>query len=468
MSPSIPEVTRRGLEVPPDILAMDPERMRELGYWVVDRVVAHLIGLREQPAISVQGPQALHAALGGPVPDAPHPIEDDLRALADIALANEQHGDHPRYFARVASPSSYPAILGDWLGTGMLSVASSWAGGSGPTAVELIVTDWLRDALGLPATSEAVLLSGGSMANTTAFIVARHERGPGVVYCTDQTHSSLPRGLRSIGVAPEDIRMIPTDAQYRMPAAGLAAAIAADIAAGRAPRMVIATAGTTNTGAVDDLPAIAGVCRSHDLWLHVDGAYGAPAALTDRAPIAGLELVDSFVTDPHKWLFQPYGIACLFVRSPGALERTFAMHPEYLADLMGEQPDLHNRSLELSRPSRALRLWLTLRAYGLPVIARAVERGIALAEYAQAVIEADPAFEIVTPAQIGILTFAARGADDAAHREAAAELTDSGYAAVSTTVLRGRTVLRLCIINPATTTADLDGTIERLRALLTA
>lgn len=463
-----PEATARGLRIPPDILTLEPERMRELGYWVVDRVIEHLTTLPQQPAISVQAPRELQAILGGPTPIAPHRIDADLRLLADIALRNEQHGDHPRYFARVASPSSYPAILGDWLGTGMLSVASSWAGGSGPTAIELIVTDWLRDALGLPSSSEAILLSGGSMANTTAFIVARNERGPGVVYCTDQTHSSLPRGLRSIGVEQDDIRMIPTDPEFRMDVTALAAAVAADVAAGRIPRLVIATAGTTNTGAVDGLPAIAEICRAHDLWLHVDGAYGAPAALTDRAPIPGLDLVDSFVTDPHKWLFQPYGIACLFVRSPGALERAFAMHPEYLADLSSDQPDLHNRSLELSRPSRALRLWLTLRAYGLPTIAQAVERGIALAEYGQAVIQADPALEIVTPAQLGILTFAARGADDAAHRQAAAALTDSGYAAVSTTVLRGRTVLRLCIINPATTTADIDGTIERLRALLTA
>jgi glutamate/tyrosine decarboxylase-like PLP-dependent enzyme len=179
----------------------------------------------------------------------------------------------------------------------------------------------------------------------------------------------------------------------------------------------------------------------------------------------GLELADSFVTDPHKWLFQPYDVACLFVREPGALERTFAMHPEYLADLDGDEPDLHNRSLELTRRSRALKLWLTMRAYGLPTLAQAVERGIALAEYAERVVAADPRLEVVTPAQLGIVNFAGVGADDEAHRHAVAALNAEGYAAASTTVLSGRTVLRLCIINPRTTTADIDGTIARLAEL---
>jgi glutamate/tyrosine decarboxylase-like PLP-dependent enzyme len=180
----------------------------------------------------------------------------------------------------------------------------------------------------------------------------------------------------------------------------------------------------------------------------------------------GLDLADSFVTDPHKWLFQPYDVACLFVREPGALERTFAMHPEYLADLDGAHPDLHNRSLELTRRSRALKLWLTMRAYGLPTLGRAVERGIALAEYAQRVVESDARLEIVTPAQLGIVTFAGADATDADHRRAVAELNTDGYAAASTTVLHGRTVLRLCIINPRTTTDDIDGTVARLAASL--
>ena len=457
-----------GLDIPADLLAVDPDTMRRLGYAMVDRTIAHLTGLGDLPAIREADPEALEALVGGPAPAGPYDLDADLALLADTVLAHQQHGDHPRYFARVAGPSSFPGILADWIGTGLQSVASSWGGGSGPTAVELTVLAWLRDALGLAPSCEGVLQSGGSMANVTGVITARHLRGDGVVYLSDQTHSSIGRGLRAIGYPEHHIRTLPTGSDLRLSADAVASAVAADLAAGLRPSIVIATAGSTNTGAVDDIVGLSDISREHGMWLHVDGAYGGAAALCarGRAAMPGLDLADSFVTDPHKWLFQPYDVACLFVREPGALERTFAMHPEYLADLDGAHPDLHNRSLELTRRSRALKLWLTMRAYGLPTLAQAVERGIALAEYAQRVVEAHPRLETVTPAQLGIITFAGVDASEADHRRAVAELNADGYAAASTTVLQGRTVLRLCIINPRTTTDDIDGTIDRLAASL--
>ena len=461
---SMDDGTRAALDVPSDILAIDPEAMRSLGYSIVDRVVEHMASIGEQRAISEEEPAHLRALLGGPAPVTPSPISNDLELIADVVLRNQQHGDHPRYFARVPGPSSYPAVLGEWLATGMQSVASSWGGGSGPTAIEIIACDWLRDALGLAPTCEGVLLSGGSMANITGAITARHLRGEGIIYVTDQTHASIKRGLLAMGQPADAIRSLPADEHYRLSPSILREAMAEDRNRGLRPLMVVATVGTTNTGAVDDLPAIADICDEFGAWLHVDGAYGGPAALCDRgrAVMPGLERADSFVVDPHKWLFQPYDIACLFVREPGALERTFAMYPEYLADVTGSEVDLHNRSLELTRRGRGIKLWLTLRAYGLDTIGRAIDRGIGLAEYAQMVIEADPSLEIITPAQLGIITFAARGRSDRDHSRAAARLTADGYAAVTSTVLSGRTVLRLCVINPSTTTADLDGTISRL------
>jgi aromatic-L-amino-acid decarboxylase len=456
-----------GLDIPADLLSVNPEDMRRLGYWVVDRTIEHLTTLDAQPAIRETEAGVLRRALGGPVPRDGHELDADLVTLADVVLANQQHGEHPRYFARVASPASYAGILADWLGTGMQSVASSWGGGSGPTTIELVALEWLRDALGLAPTSEGVLLSGGSMANITGIVTARSENGDGVIYLADQTHSSIGRAMPAIGQPAGMVRKVSTDDAFRMSPRALIAEIEADIAAGRRPSVVVATAGTTNTGAVDDLPALAEICRRHGLWLHVDGAYGGPAALSSRgrSVMPGLDLVDSFVMDPHKWLFQPYDVACLFVREPGALERTFAMHPEYLADLDGHEVDLHNRSLELTRRSRALKLWLTIRHYGIDVLAQAIERGIALAEYAQRAVEADERLEVVTPAQLGIVNFAAKGCTDDDHRRAIAALNVEGRAAASSTVLRGRTVFRLCIINPGTTTQDLDFTIDRLAGL---
>ena len=457
-----------GLQVPPEILAVDPDLMRQLGYEVVDRTINHLLGLGDMPAIREGNPSTLRAALGGPLPRAPHDLSTDLDLLAETALSNQQHGDHPRYFARVAGPSSFPGILADWLGTGLQSVAASWGGASGPTTVELVALDWLREALGLAEDCEGILLSGGSMANINGLIAARHLGGPGVVYLTDQTHASIPRGLRAMGQPSEELRFVNTDQGLRLSPDALRNAIMADKAAGRRPAILIATAGTTNTGAVDDLPQLAAICAEFGMWLHVDGAFGGAAALSPRGRSAmpGLELANSFVTDPHKWLFQPYDIACLFVRGQGSLEQTFAMHPEYLADLAGEQVDLHNRSLELTRRSRALKLWLTFRAYGLPTLQQAIDRGIALGEYAQRAIQTCSGLELITPAQLGIVTFAGIGFDDTDHKRAIAALNHDGFAAASSTVLRGRTVFRLCIINPRTTTSDIDRTIELLARYL--
>jgi len=458
------EETQDGLAIPSDLLDMSSEELRTLGYWVVDRTIEHLTTLNERPAITPGSAAELSAALGGTLPVTAGDIGADLSLLADVALEQQQHGDHPRYFARVPGPSSPAAVLGDWLATGMQSVASSWGGGSGPTTIELVTLGWLRDALGLAPLSEGVMLSGGSTANATALMAARSHQGSGVIYLTDQTHASIKRALLAFGQSDSEIRVVPTDDGFRMDPQALREAIALDVAGGHTPSIVIGTSGTTNTGAVDDLVTLRSICDDHGMWLHVDGAYGGPVALGHRGRtlVTNLDLADSFVMDPHKWLFQPYDIACCYVAREGLLHETFAMYPEYLADVSGEEVDMSNRSLELSRRSRAIKLWLTLRAYGLDTLGSAIDRGIALAEYAQELVDQSPVFETFTPAQLGIVTFAAPQADDAAHRNAAAALTADGFAAVTSTTLRGHTVLRLCTINPKTTTEDLDGTISRL------
>jgi glutamate/tyrosine decarboxylase-like PLP-dependent enzyme len=435
-----------------DPLALEEDELRRLAHRVVDAVLDHLLHGDERPALSVADPSTLQAALGGPVPSQPGDVDAALDLLVEVALATMQHVDHRRFFTRVPSPAAAPAILGDWLATGFQSIAASWGGGSGPTTVELVVLEWLRQLLGLPEGTEGIALSGGSMANLTGLLAARHELGDDVVVVlSDQTHSSIGRGLVATGFG--DVRTLPTGDRLRLTVDQVAAAVAGD-----RPSIVVATAGTTNTGAVDPLEGLAEVCD----WLHVDGAYGAPAHLA--RPIAGLDRADSLVLDPHKWLFQPYDLGVLLVRHPGVLERTFTMNPEYLADIVAgtDEVDLRNRSLELSRRGRAVKLWLTFRTYGSERLADAIEAGLRNAERAQQLLEEDEAWEVVTPAQLGIVTFARRGADDDAHVQAAAELTASGYAAVSTTTLAGRAVLRLCTINPRTTEDDLRETITRL------
>ena len=449
-----------------DALGMTPEEMRRLGHWVVDRVVDHFAQSPDGPAVRTGTPDELREVLGGPPPEQSGDPLAAMELLIDVALLHMQHGDHPRYFARVPGPSSFAGVLGDWLGTGFNAIAASWKGGSGPATVELVVLDWLRSLLGMPEGTEGVLASGGSLANVTALAAARAVDGPGVAYLSDQTHSSISRGLVALGFGPGEVRMIPTDEAMRMPLDAVEAAIAEDRAAGRRPGFVVASAGTTNTGSVDPLHPLADLCAEQGMWFHVDGAYGAPAALCEpgRRVLDGIERADSLVLDPHKWLFQPYDVGCLLVRRPGALDRAFHMTPEYLLDVAAivAEVDFRNRSLELSRRSRALKIWLTFHTYGLERIRGAIERGIRLAEEAERLLRADGRFEIVTPAQLGIVTFALHGASHADHVARATAIGVDGYAALTTTLLHERSVLRLCTINPLTTEVDLAGTIERI------
>lgn len=453
-----------------DSLGLEVDEMRRLAHWAADRVVDHFERGADGPAIQAGTADDLMSALGGPPPEEPDEPLDAMETLVDVALANMQHGDHPRYFARVPGPSSFAGVLGEWLGTGFNAIAASWAGGSGPAAVELVVLDWLRSLLGMPDGTEGVLTSGGSLANLMGLAAARRSCGPGVAYLSDQTHASIERGLVAIGFPPEHIRVLPSGPDFRLGVDSVAAAVAEDRRSGHRPGFVVATAGATNTGAVDPLTSLAELCAAEDLWLHVDGAYGAPAALCEagRVALAGIERADSLVLDPHKWLFQPYDIGCVLVRRAGALEEAFTMTPEYLTDATAAhgEVDFRDRSLELSRRSRALKLWLTFRMYGVGRMRAAIARGIVLAEYAERVLDADDRWEVVTPAQLGIVTFAWPGATADEHAARAAALARDGYAAVTSTKIHGRSVLRLCTINPRTTEEDIASTLDRLASIL--
>ncbi|MBE2277126.1 MAG: aminotransferase class I/II-fold pyridoxal phosphate-dependent enzyme [Rhodobacteraceae bacterium] len=450
-----------------DTLGMSVEEMRRLGHKIVDLVIERHIARNAEPAILTGVPADLMAVLGGPLPEDPMDPDASIDLLTEVALTHQQHGDHPRYFARVPGPSSFAGILGEWLGTGFNTISSSWGGGSGPATIEMVSIRWLSQMIGLPEQTEGVLVSGGSIANLTAFSVARSELGPGVAYLTDQTHSSLPRDLREMGCGTSDIHYVAVDEALRMSMPALRAAIAKDRAAGRKPLMVVATAGSTNTGAADPLNAIADICQKEGLWMHVDGAYGGPSAVTaqGRAYLQGLERADSVVLDPHKWFFQPYDVGACLVTRPGALERCFAMSPEYLKDVQATTGAVNfgNRSLELTRRSRAIKLWLSIRTYGAKRFRAAVQRGIDNAEYAEAYLRSKPdVWEIVSPAQIGCVCFSLKDAEHNTHGERAKAVADSGFACVSSTSLHGRSVLRLCTINPLTTRSDIERTLDML------
>lgn len=466
----------------PEPLSWDHDTFRRLGHDVVDRVVRQWATLREQPAIRRGSRETLEALLREPMPEEGRDPKAVLDRVERDVLAYRGNVQHPRFFAFVPSPSNPAAVLGDLLTAGANPFVGTWFGGSGPSQLELVTVDWLREACGLPEIGGGLFTSGGSMANLTALAVARHARfgdratpPEAVLYTSDQTHSAVARAVRVLGFGSDQLRTVPSDDHFRLTPDALDQAIAADRAAGRTPFCVVANAGTTNTGAVDPLPALADLCHREDLWLHVDGAYGAAAALSPRARAAmpGLERVDSLALDPHKWLFQPFEIGCVLVRDTDLLRAAFHVLPEYLRDVERglEEVNLGNHGVQLTRSFRALKLWLTFQLFGARALRDAIDRGLDLARETEAILGASRAWEIVTPATLGIVTFryVREGLDadtvDRLHGELVNAMVADGLAAVSSTVLHGRTVMRMCPINPRTTRGDLEATTNRMTEL---
>ena len=461
-------------------LILTTDEMRSLGYQVIDLLIDHFSDLPDKPVTRKANRVDLETKLSQPLPSESRPPNEVLEQLEEVVFRNIMHLDHPRFFAFVPSPSNFVSVMADALASGFNVFAGTWLEASGPAMVELQTLDWLRQTLGLPESAGGLFTSGGSMANLTALSVARHVKldGPdprGMVYCSDQTHSSVARGLRVLGFRKRQLRTIKSDQQYRLDLHALRQAVEGDLAAGLKPFCVVASAGTTNTGAIDPLPEIGAFCREAGLWFHIDGAYGGAAALCPRgkALLAGIDLADSVTIDPHKWLFQPYEIGCLLVRREAWLKEVFHILPEYLADIETQLGEVNfcDRGVQLTRSFRALKLWFSLQVFGGEAFRHAIEQGITLAEHAQELLQARPNWQVVTPAQLGVLTFAfsAPGIGprkaESIHQQIFQALIDDGYAFLSTTSLNGRNVLRMCTINPRTRLMDVENTVDKLDQL---
>ena len=452
-------------------LELTADEMRDIGYRVVDAIVRHLSTLKDQRVGAKGDPSALISRFSEAPPEHGAAFPELLDQLEREVLSSTMHVNHPRFFAYVPGPSNFVGAMADALVAGYNVFAGTWISGSGAAAIELATIGWLRDLCGFPASTGGLFVSGGTVANLTALAVARHVKledhfDNATVYLSDQAHSSLEKALRLLGLGKECVRKLPSDADYRLPVSALERSIREDRAAGKHPFCIIATAGTTNTGAIDPLIEIAALARKEDLWLHVDGAYGAAAALCDRGRrlLSGLDLADSLSLDPHKWLFQPFEIGCVLVRDKKHLHDTFQILPEYLKDThqLSAEINLTDYGLQLTRSFRALKLWLSLKYFGLAAFRAAIDHGFALAEFTEACLRKMPGWEIVTPAQMGIVCFRYGGADDAMHLQLVQDLIRDGFALITSTILRGRTVLRMCPINPRSTQADVEEALAKL------
>lgn len=462
--------------LPPVSLERDADEMRRLGHAVIDALVDRFQGLADDVPWEGGDRSELEPRLGEPCPDEPGDPDAVLQMALDEILPRAGRIDHPRFFAFVPSSPTWAAVMGDLLATGYNVFQGTWLESAGPSQIELVVLDWFRDWLGLPAGAGGLLTSGGSAANLDALVAAREAAGhpeEPVIYLSDQSHSSMERAARIAGFRPTALRLIPSGADYRIDLAALERALREDRAAGRTPLMVVANGGATNTGAVDPIAALADLCATWKCWLHVDAAYGGFAVLDPRgrAAFAGIERADSVTLDPHKWLYQPYEAGCLMVRDAETLTRAFRVFPEYLQDteLGLEHVNFADRGVQLTRRFRALKIWMALKVYGRRAHAEAVGRALDLALEAERLLGQHPDVEILSPATLGIVCFRVRpeGESDEAALEAFNRgiqdtIVDEGTAMISSTRLEGRYSLRLCILNHRSTAADVRAVVERI------
>ncbi len=463
-----------------EALSFSREEMREFGYQVIDRLIDYYDGRTERPVAGALDHEALDAILREPLPRRGQPWREVLEQFEAQVVTPTNHVDHPRFFAYIPLANNFAGVMADTLAAGYNIFNAVWLQGAGAAQVERLTVDWLRQIFGFPPEAGGTFVSGGSVANLTALAVARQVRLQGdvhgaVAYCSDQIHFAISRGLRILGFAPDQLRKITSDERYRLSLPRLRAAIAEDRAAGRKPFCVIASAGTTNTGAVDPLGELADFCQREDLWLHVDGAYGAPAMLTERGERAlhGLQRVDSLALDAHKWLFQPIECGVVLVRDRRWLSETFKEQPEYLKDVEqdGDEINFMYQGVQLTRQFRALKLWMSFKVFGLDAISRAIEAGFDNAELAEALLRQAGCWEIVTPAQMAIVTFRYQpsGGDEALSNRVTHDLVgrllEDGFAFASGTQLGGKPVMRMCCNNPRTTPQDLQATINLMSEL---
>jgi aromatic-L-amino-acid decarboxylase len=464
-------------------LELDRDTMRQMGYQVTDVVAEHISTLRRQPAQRSLARAEAERLIGGPPPQRGHEFEALLEFLRERVFPYHAREPHPHFMGYIPSSPTFPAIMGDWLAAGYNFFAGVWSVAAGPNALELVVLDWFRRWLGMPNGTGGLLTSGGSAATLTAVVAARHAANPGgdalsqmMLYTSDQAHSSIQRAAWIAGIPRENVRVIETGADYCMRADMLRARVAADIDAGLVPFMVAASAGTTNTGSVDPLGEIADICADTRLWMHVDAAYGAFAALTPTgaSQLSGIERADSVTLDPHKWLFVPFECGCLLVRDPAALERAFSVHPEYLSDVRSRDSEVNFADFgeQLTRSSHALKVWLSVCFFGVEKIRDAIVAGVRRAEYAAALIAARDDFDILSPPQLGVVCFRAHpaGVDDPTVLDALngrinARVNETGRFLISSTKLRGRFSLRLCTQVHRMTESDID---EVLAAIIEA
>lgn len=483
-------------------LDIENDDLRALAKAFGDLAIQYFDEVADQRVFTSATGEELRSRFGEPPPAAAASLESLINDCRDI-VAGSRHNGHPRFFGYVASPSTPVGAFGDLLASSLNASVTSWRSAPAATEVEQTVIRWLGSLIGYDEDAKGVLTSGGSLANLTALLIAHRSRtsasvaasgiqstGPRMtIYASDQVHFSIIKAADILGLGHESVRLAPTDDRFCVDPAALRAAIQRDLKQGLKPFCIVGSAGTAATGAVDLLSELANIASEFDLWFHIDGAYGAPAAMVaDRQPMfAGLELADSVSLDPHKWLYTPVDCGCLLFRDAAHARKAFMTEADYVKVLEFaniESFAFWDYGIELSRRFRALKVWLTLKFYGATRLAAAIADDIAMANYMADCVRDDSEFELLAPVQLSICCFRYVPAKLRAKLESATndderERAESeinrlneqimyrvqrgGEAYLSNAVLRGKFSLRACIINFRTTRRDIDLTLQTVR-----
>jgi aromatic-L-amino-acid decarboxylase len=460
-------------------LEISPDEFRHLAEKVTQLTADYLLELDSRPIFpSTSGEQSqrlFHTPLSeeGIGEEALTPLQQ---------VITHSRAQNARFFGYVLGSGEPVAAVADLLASVLNQNVTAWRSGPAAVTIERTVVGWLAQAIGCPG-FRGSLTGGGSSANLMALAMAReakiHANETGlrsapqvVVYASEEVHMSIPKSIALLGIGRKNLKLIPTDHDFRLIPAELELAIEQDKKEGKIPIAVIASAGTVNTGAIDPLPEIAAIARRHSLWMHIDGAYGTLAAIASPGKFSSIELADSLSLDPHKWLYQPLDCGCLLYRDVNAAHAAFALTGEYAKTLTNDPVEgfaFFEESLELSRRFRALRLWISLRYHGLKAFRAAIQKDLDLAQRLASAIANQPKLELMAPVELSAICFRHVGVnpltEDELNRQNAdilKRVVQRGHVYLSNATLRGKFCLRACIVNHRTTEADVDSVIPEV------
>lgn len=465
------------------------EEMKTYGYKIVDLIAEHWATLENKKPVATATRKEMDSIFLQEAPEEGMEANKVLDFVMENVIPNSNVISHPKFYSFVPGPSNFISTMSDTLATGFNIFSGGWLVSAAAAELEIVTMNWLLKMYNFPVKEGGgIFTSGGSMANLTALVTARRLKcgddfSKAVIYLSDQAHSSNIKAIRVLGFKKEQIRIIPTDFEFKIGLNKLKNAIAKDKLEGLQPFCFIASAGTTNTGTVDPLHDIADICEDENMWFHVDGAYGGAAILSKKGARAlrGIDRADSLTVDPHKWFYQPYEIGCLLVKDASWLSNTFSEKPEYLRDIEGNESEInfYDYGIQLTRRLRALKFYMSIKTYGLKAFKEAVTYNIELTEEVESHMRSSREWEVISPATLAVINFRYNpiGANlsekeiDTLNQQISQKVMESKEAVLVTTVLNKQVVLRMCLINPKTSMEDVLSTLQQCeeigRTLLT-